>query len=170
MRQVLVPTDDLESTTQGKYNKGDWMVFITFQKCLQVSILLKLMEFFYLYSELIFAERPFLRERGKVWANFDLASSCPWFLQFFILRVNVNFPSSDLKRIYLFTVRSLTHVTRAVYRPGSEYYLLNLYKTNPFRSWGMILPLQRRLVVIGVLAFIILLLMAYIIWIHRKGK
>ena len=53
------------------------MVFITFQKCLQVSILLKLMEFFYLYSELIFAERPFLRERGKVWANFDLASSCP---------------------------------------------------------------------------------------------
>ena len=33
MRQVLVPTDDLESTTEGKYNKGDWMVFITFQKC-----------------------------------------------------------------------------------------------------------------------------------------
>ena len=65
MRQVLVPTDDLESTTQGKYNKGDWMVFITFQKCLQVSILLKLMEFFYLYSELIFAERPFFEKEAK---------------------------------------------------------------------------------------------------------
>ena len=77
MRQVLVPTDGLESTTQGKYNKEDRMVFITFQKYLEVSILLKLMDFFYLYSELIFAEQPFLRERGKVWANFDLASSCP---------------------------------------------------------------------------------------------
>ena len=53
------------------------MVFITFQKYLEVSILLKLMDFFHLYSELIFAEQPFLRERGKVWANFDLASSCP---------------------------------------------------------------------------------------------
>ena len=77
MRQVLVPTDGLESTTQGKYNKGDGMVFITFQKYLEVSILLKLMDFFHLYSELIFAKQPFLRERGKFWANFDLASSCP---------------------------------------------------------------------------------------------
>ena len=50
MRQVLVPTDGLESTTQGKYNKEDWKVFITFQKYLEVSILLKLMDFFYLYS------------------------------------------------------------------------------------------------------------------------
>ena len=102
MRQVLIPTDGLESTTQGKYNKEDWMVFITFQKYLEVSILLKLMDFFYLYSELIFAEQPFLRERGKVWANFDLASSCPWFLQFSYWENALNFPSSDFTRISFF--------------------------------------------------------------------
>ena len=42
IKQVFIPTDGLESTTQGKYYKGvDW----SFQKCLQVSFLLKIMDF-----------------------------------------------------------------------------------------------------------------------------
>ena len=45
---------------------GEW----SFQKCLQVSFLLKMMDFFYLYSESIFFKQPFLWERGQVWAKF----------------------------------------------------------------------------------------------------
>ena len=32
IKQVLIPTDGLESTTQGKYYKWTHMVFLTFQK------------------------------------------------------------------------------------------------------------------------------------------
>ena len=32
IKQVLIPTDGLESTTQGKYYKWIHMVFLTFQK------------------------------------------------------------------------------------------------------------------------------------------
>ena len=75
IKQVLIPTDGLESTTQGKYYNGVWMVFLTFQKCLKVSILLKMMNFFCMYSESIFFKQPFLWERDKVWAKFDISSS-----------------------------------------------------------------------------------------------
>ena len=32
IKQVLIPADGLESTTQGKYYNGVWMVFLNFPK------------------------------------------------------------------------------------------------------------------------------------------
>ena len=56
----------LESTTQGKYHKGRWLVF---PKVFTGIISFENDGLFYLYSESIFFKQPFLRERGKVWAN-----------------------------------------------------------------------------------------------------
>ena len=72
IKQVLIPTDGLESATQGKYHKGGWVVF---PKVFTGIISFENDGLFYLYSESIFFKQPFLRERGKVWAKFDMTSS-----------------------------------------------------------------------------------------------
>ena len=61
----------LESTTQGKYHKGRWLVF---PKVFTGIISFENDGLFYLYSESIFFKQPFLRERGKVWVKFDMTS------------------------------------------------------------------------------------------------
>ena len=72
-------------------------------------------------------------------------------------------------------VTDVTRIMRAVYRPGLEYYRLNLYKMYPLIHLGpeeCNCPCNNVLLeaIIGVLAFIILLLIAYIIRLHRRGK
>ena len=72
IKQVLIPTDGLESSTQGKYYKGGWLVF---QKVFKGVIPFENDGLLYLYSESTFFKQPFLWERGKIWAKFDMTSS-----------------------------------------------------------------------------------------------
>ena len=72
IQQVLPPTDGLESTTQGKYYKGDWLVF---PKVFTGIIPFENDGLLYLYSKSIFFKQPFLWEGGKVCAKFDMKSS-----------------------------------------------------------------------------------------------
>ena len=57
IKQVLIPTDGLESTTQGKCYKGGSLVF---PKAFTGIIPFENDGLFYLYSESIFFKRPFL--------------------------------------------------------------------------------------------------------------
>ena len=75
-----------------------------------------------------------------------------------------------------FSVTSLSHVMRAVYRPSSEYTLCECYFIKLIKK--IILGPEEcnyssndvLLAIIGVLAFTILLLIIYIIWLHKKGR
>ena len=155
IKEVLIPTDGLESSTQGKYYKAGWLVF---PKVFKGVILFENDGLFYLYSESNFFKQPFLWERGKIWQR------TPKF-----------FPVPSQLKFTFSMVTGLTCIMRAVFQPGLVYYRLNLYKMYPLIHLGpeeCHCPCNDVLLkaIIGVLAFIILLLIAYIIWLHRRGK
>ena len=85
------------------------------------------------------------------------------------------FPVPSQLKFTFCTVIGLTRIMRAVYRPGLVHDLLNLYKMYPLIHLG---PEECNCscndvllkAIIVVLAFIILLLIAYVIWLQRRGK
>ena len=88
IKQVLIPTDGLESTTQGKYYKGGWLVF---PKVFTGIITFENDGIFYLYSKSIFFKQPFLGEGGKVCAKFDMTSSSRCCCCFYSIKQNLVF-------------------------------------------------------------------------------
>ena len=85
------------------------------------------------------------------------------------------FPVPSQLKFTFCTVIGPTRIMRAVYRPGLVYYLLNLHKTYHLIHLGpeeCNCPCNDVLLkaIIGALAFIILLLIVYVIWLQRRGK
>ena len=173
IKEVLIRTDGLESSTQGKYYKAGWLVF---PKVFKGVILFENDGLFYLYSESNFLSNHFFEKEAKYGPTLiGHLQVVVGFCKFHRQRTPKFFPVPSQLEFTFSMVTGLNCIIRAVFRPGLVYYCLNLYKMYPLIHLGpeeCHCPCNDVLLkgIIGVLAFIILLLIAYIIWLHRRGK
>ena len=150
----------------------DW----SFQKCLKVSFFLKMMDFSICIPNQISLSNHFFEKEAKYGPTLiGYLQVVVGFCKFHRQRTPKFFPVPSQLKFTFSMVTGLTCIMRAVFRPGLVYYRLNRYKMYPLIHLGpeeCHCPCNDVLLkaIIGVLAFIILLLIAYIIWLHRRGK